>query len=247
VPQPITAAPLAGRDPSTGTVWVFFGTGKFLGTADLTDTSQQTWYGIKDNGVVTSGRTLLVQRTASAGVVIDGSETRLISQGTAGDLAGMQGWFIDLPVSKERMVVPNRFQGTSLIGTTRIPDSSDVCSPAGKGYVMAIEPFTGARLKETFFDMNRDGVFNDSDRSSGTVVSGFALDGMPNSPIFVEDVMLTSLDGDGAGAANDGIDNDGDGLIDEEDEDTTDDTDERKTQGSSVDVSRMSWREVVGG
>ncbi len=246
VPQPITAAPQVGRDPNTGIVWVFFGTGKFLGTADLSDTSQQTWYGIKDNGIAASGRTNLVQRTASAGADIDGNETRIISEGAAADLSGMQGWFIDLPVSKERMVVPNRFQGTSLIGTTRIPDSTDVCSPAGTGFVMAIEPFSGARLKETFFDMNRDGVFNDADRSSGNVVSGFSMYGMPNSPIFVEDVMLTSLDGDGAGEANDGIDNDGDGEIDEEDEDQTDDTDERKTQGSSVEVSRMSWREVVG-
>jgi type IV pilus assembly protein PilY1 len=244
--QPITAAPLAGRDPNTGIVWVFFGTGKFLGTSDLTSTSAQTWYGIKDIGSAVADRSDLVQRLATAGVTIDGSETRLISQGAASDVAGKKGWYIDLPVSKERMVVPNRFQGTSLIGTTRIPDSSDVCSPAGKGYVMAISPFTGARLAETFFDMNRDGVFNDSDRSSGSVVSGFALDGMPNSPIFVEDVMLTSLDGDGPGQANDGIDNDGDGQIDEDDEDDTDDTDERKTQGSSVQTSRMSWREVVG-
>jgi hypothetical protein len=68
---------------------------------------------------------------------------------------------------------------------------------------------------------------------------------MPNQPIFVEDVMLTSLDGDGAGQANDGVDNDNDGQIDEEDEDTTSDTDDKKTNLSSVDVSRMSWREVV--
>jgi Tfp pilus tip-associated adhesin PilY1 len=134
----------------------------------------------------------------------------------------------------------------SLIGTTRIPDASDVCAPAGTGYVMAINPFTGARLDETFFDMNRDGIFNDSDRSGSDVISGFALDGMPNAPIFVEDTMLTSLDGNGSGQADDGIDNDGDGEIDEEDEDDTDDTDERKTQGSSVEVSRMSWREVLG-
>jgi Tfp pilus tip-associated adhesin PilY1 len=41
------------------------------------------------------------------------------------------------------MVVSNFFQGTALIGTTRIPDSGDVCSPSGKGFVMAINPFTG--------------------------------------------------------------------------------------------------------
>ena len=91
----------------------------------------------------------------------------MIAEGTTADLAGKQGWFIDLPITKERMVVPNRFQGSSLIGTTRIPDSTDVCSPGGRGYIMAINPFTGARLAETFFDINRDGVFDDEDRSSG--------------------------------------------------------------------------------
>jgi type IV pilus assembly protein PilY1 len=245
-PQPITAAPLVGRDPNTGIVWVFFGTGKYLSVSDLTDTSQQTWYGIKDTGVAVTSRGDLTPRIASAGAVIDGSPTRIISEGTPSELSGKLGWYIDLPASKERMVVPNRFQGMSLIGTTRIPDASDVCAPAGTGYVMAINPFTGARLDETFFDMNRDGIFNDSDRSGSDVISGFALDGMPNAPIFVEGTMLTSLDGNGSGQADDGIDNDGDGEIDEEDEDDTDDTDERKTQGSSVEVSRMSWREVLG-
>ena len=160
-------------------------------------------------------------------------------------MASMQGWYIDLPVSRERMTVPNRFQGSSLLGTTRIPDSSDVCAPGGSGYVMVIEPFTGGRLQQTFFDMNRDGLFNDADRSGGSdVVSGFALDGMPNSPIFIENVMYTSLDGGGAGNGTDRVDNDGDGLIDEADE-QEDDKDDRATEGSSVDVSRMSWREIT--
>jgi len=243
VAQPITAAPLVGRDPSTGIVWVFFGTGQYLGTSDITSTTQQTWYGIKDNGTADSGRLNLVERTGTAGAVIDGNATRIVSSGTAAEIVSKQGWFMDLPISKERMVVPNRFQGSSLIGTTRIPDNTSVCNPAGKGYVMAIEPFTGGRLQQTFFDMNRDGVFNDSDKSSGTVVSGLGLDGMPNAPIFVENVMLTSLDST-PNTGSDGLDNDGDGQIDEADE-QEDDTDERRTQGSSVDVSRMSWREIV--
>ena len=244
-PQPITAAPLVGRDQSTGTVWVFFGTGKFLGVADLTDTNQQTWYGIKDNGTAATGRSTLVARTATAGTTIDGNPTRIITAGTEAEMASMQGWYIDLPVSRERMTVPNRFQGSSLLGTTRIPDSSDVCAPGGSGYVMVIEPFTGGRLQQTFFDMNRDGLFNDADRSGGSdVVSGFALDGMPNSPIFIENVMYTSKDGGGEGNGTDGVDNDGDGQIDEADE-QEDDKDWRPTEGSSVDVSRMSWREIT--
>ena len=46
--QPITAPPLVGRHPDTGELWVFFGTGRFISTSDRSDTSVQTWYGIRD-------------------------------------------------------------------------------------------------------------------------------------------------------------------------------------------------------
>ncbi|MES1263426.1 MAG: PilC/PilY family type IV pilus protein, partial [Peristeroidobacter soli] len=220
VAQPITAAPLVGRDPQTGTVWVFFGTGQYLGTGDVSSTQVQSWYGIKDNAIVGSvGRTDLVVRTATAGVTIGDFPTRLVSAGVASDLVGKQGWYIDLPISKERIVAPNRFQGGALIGTSRIPDSTDVCAPGGSGYIMAINPFTGGRLEQTFFDTNRDGVFNDADKSNGTPVTGIGMSSMPNAPIFIENVALVSL--------------------------TDGRTESVRTQGSSVDASRMSWREIM--
>jgi type IV pilus assembly protein PilY1 len=220
VAQPITAAPLVGRDPSTGAVWVFFGTGKYLGTGDVSDTQVQTWYAIKDNGTTgVVGRSTLVARVATAGVTLGDFPTRIITTGTAAEVAGMQGWYLDLPISKERMVAPNRFQGGALIGTSRIPDSSDVCAPGGSGYIMAVNPFTGGRLEQTFFDTNRDGLFNNADKSASTIVSGVGLDSMPNAPIFIENVALISL--------------------------TSGETESLRVQGSSVDASRMSWREIM--
>nr|WP_199044221.1 PilC/PilY family type IV pilus protein [Dyella sp. ASV24] len=44
--QPITAGMLAGRDPVTGNVWVFFGTGEYLSSTDITNTQVQNWYGV---------------------------------------------------------------------------------------------------------------------------------------------------------------------------------------------------------
>jgi type IV pilus assembly protein PilY1 len=232
--QPITAAPLVGRDPSTGILWVFFGTGQYLGTPDVTDTSQQTWYGIKDDGTVALDRSELEQRTSTAGTVIGGFQTRVIETGTAGEIASKRGWYFDLPVSKERMVAPNRFQGAALIGTTRIPDNADICSPGGSGYIMAINPFTGARLQETFFDTNRDGVFNDSDKTGGEIISGIGLDSMPNAPIFADNVMLVSL------ASSSAFNPDGTPCTDGNCTKLP-----MKVHGSSVDVSRMSWREIT--
>jgi type IV pilus assembly protein PilY1 len=116
-------------------------------------------------------------------------------------------------------VVPNRFQGGALIGTTRIPAVVDACQPTGKGFVMAINPFTGGKLDSTFFDTNHDGIFNDSDKRNGEIVSGIGFDSSANNPIFVENVMQVGLD---------------DGT-----------TKTVRTQGTNVDASRMSWREIL--
>ncbi len=220
VGQPITAAPNVARDPATGTIWVFFGTGQYLNSADLTTTQRQTWYGIKDDGGTAPARGNLVARTfTESGALGDFSATRTLSEGSAEELADMEGWLIDLPTSGERMVVPNRFQGGALIGTSRIPTLVDVCQPTGRGYVMAISPFTGARLPQTFFDTNHDGLFNDADTADGDLLSGVGFDSGANNPIFVENVLQVGLD-DGS-------------------------TRTIRTQGTNVDASRMSWREVL--
>ena len=219
--QPITAAPLVGKDPSTALTWVFFGTGKYYSDTDPDTTQTQTWYGIQDTGTVPT-RAGLVQRSVIDQAVTGGVTVRTVSTGTTDDLVGQHGWYMDLPSTGERMVVPNLFQGGALIGTSRIPDSSNICQPSGTGFVMAINPFTGARLELTFFDLNGDGLFNNSDKllvaGTPTIVSGIGFDSSPNSPIFVENVMQVSLD-DGS-------------------------TRTIRTQGSAVDSRRLTWREI---
>jgi len=228
IAQPITAAPLAGKDPATGTVWVFFGTGKYLGSTDPIDRQVQTWYGLKDSGSGLIGRSSLVQRNILAEGVINQIAVRAIDEGTAADLQGRDGWYIDLisPVrgeEGERMVVPNRFQGQVLIGTSRIPDASDACQPAGKGFIMALNPFTGARLDMTFFDVSGDGEFTNADMMTvnGELIvgSGIGFNTGTSSPIFVDTFMHVTLD---------------DGT-----------TEEVETPPSAGEAGRMSWRELV--
>lgn len=45
--KPITSPPTATKD-AKGNLWVYFGTGRFFSTSDKTDTSAQSFYGIKD-------------------------------------------------------------------------------------------------------------------------------------------------------------------------------------------------------
>jgi type IV pilus assembly protein PilY1 len=240
-PQPITAAPLVGKDPDTGSTWVFFGTGRYLNKADLEDMQVQTWYGIKDEYTTLTTRSNLVERSILTEVrptrSNDDDETegggepaeqqlaiRTVEASTPGDMEGQRGWYMDLVspafgVEGERIVVPNRFQGSALIGTTRIPDNSDLCNPSGTGFIMALNPFTGGRLSSTFFDRNRDGNFNDDDLSDGDIVSGIGFDTGANQPNFIENEMYVSLD---------------DGT-----------TEHLKVQGGSSSAGRMSWREIV--
>lgn len=231
--QPITAAPLSIVNPENSQRWIFFGTGRYLNSGDSTNTDVQTWYGLIDSGATTSGPLInghsnLVKRGILAEGVVNNFAARVIEEGSSSDLNGKSGWFIDLvsPVTGalgERMVVPNFMQGDVLIGTSRTPDSTDICRPSGTGFVMAINPFTGARLDRTFFDLSLDSAFNQADQLlvDGVYmnVSGVGFVSAPNNPIFIENVMQTSLD-DGSVST----------LL---------------TSGTSITSRRTSWREML--
>lgn len=196
--KPITAAPAGAKDPATGLMWIFFGTGKYLTDADLASKSLQTWYGLIDRGSTISGTAGLNKVAITGEGTVNGIKVRTIQEQPT---AGHDGWYMDLRYPDttagqqgERMIVPNFFQGTALIGTTRIPDSNDVCTPSGKGFVMAINPFTGGRLPQSFFDLDRDGGSSTGDTLNGVPVSGLGLNSSPNNPIFVGNMMQLGLD-----------------------------------------------------
>lgn len=220
--KPITAAPLVAVNPKTLQTWVFYGTGRYLNSADRANKNVQTWYGLIDKGSTISGAGGLEQVSVLNEGKVGGYDVRVIERVAT---TGEDGWYMNLLPSSgtaagERMVVPNFFQGLTLIGTTRIPDSADVCSPTGKGYTMAIDPFTGGRLSGGFFDANGDGVIDSKDSLDGVPVSGIGYGSSPNNPIFIGDNMYTSLD---------------DGTYDK-----------TKTNTNNGNIKRVSWRELIG-
>lgn len=223
--QPVTAAPISVVDPKTNNRWVFFGTGRFLGDGDLTSKSVQSWYGVVDKGSQVSGRSVLVQREIKRDALVGERWLRALKPASENDMAGKSGWFMDLKGSGvalegERMIVPNQMRGTSLIGTTRIPDASDPCLPEGRGFVMAINPFTGAALDGGFFDVNGDGKVDQSDMVDGDYVSGLGTNSSPSSPIFIGNSLLTSLENTAISQV--------------------------VTLGATGLARRMSWREIIG-
>lgn len=142
--QPITGGMLAGEDPNTGNVWLFFGTGRYLTSTDWSNLAGQTWYGViaeNNSGTpltcstATSGsgcgvRSALVQRqiiyeqaatsSESAARVITTSDTATPVNDTASGGQNYQGWYIDLLEPQ-----PN----------TSGPDSGDLADQQGERIV----------------------------------------------------------------------------------------------------------------
>ncbi|MFK2876816.1 pilus assembly protein [Rhodanobacter hydrolyticus] len=231
--QPITAGLLVGKDPKTGNTWVFFGTGRYLNATDLSDASVQSWYGL----VVQSGTSGLAIRSsmtrsanlAKRSVTAEAGNARAVTTLAEAvtdkvSIDGKSGWYIDLvsPVAGaqgERMVTPNQFQGNLLLGTTRIPKASDPCNPSGRGWIMALDPFTGTNPSQSFFDVNGDGKIDSNDLIDGKPAAGLGFSSLPNNPIFVGSSMLISFDNGTTSSA--------------------------KTSSSVGALQRVSWRELI--
>lgn len=230
--QPITGTMLTGKDPDSGNTWVFFGTGRYLTTTDLTDLSAQSWYGLivdssTDGLAVDSSktRTDLVAR-AITNETANGRSVTTLAEAADDDaeITGKSGWYIDLksPVNGaegERMVTANQFQGGLLYATTRIPLATNPCKPSGRGWLMAVDPFTGASPKSSVFDTNGDGVIDDSDSVGGSPASGLGSSSLPNNPIFIGGRWYITYDD---GQLGTGMPPPGDGSFD-----------------------RVSWRELI--
>ena len=202
--QPISGPPLAIKntkagDPHFGKTFVFFGTGRYLTNADPNDKSVQSWYGLIDEGSPIGGRSQLRQRTIGMATTQSGKLVRTFSKASANDMAGKQGWYADLLTNNvaegERMIGTQTFLQAIkpvLMASSRIPEG-DTCTPGGRGYLNAIDPFTGANLDFIFFDVNDDGVFNTADQRSGDSIASIDLRvGMPTDPMCIGNQCFVS-------------------------------------------------------
>lgn len=150
--QPITTSAEIASHPLGGAL-VFFGTGKYLEVSiDAASTSQQTFYGIRDNGslVSSTNRSNLqvqtvdtVDNTTSAGTLNSGSST-VVDWGTK------SGWYIDLPETGERVGYDPRLYGNILYFPSLAP-SADVCSYGGNSWDYFVDYLNGGALDTSPF------------------------------------------------------------------------------------------------
>ncbi len=153
-PQPITVRPDIGLAPSGPGVMVYFGTGLYLGSPDVTDSSPQAFYGIIDTNQPVSNRNNLISQTIN---VLSTANIRISS---ATQLAtSNSGWYLDLPATGERVVVNPILRTGKIIFVTLIPDSRQ-CGFGGTGWLMELDPIDGSQLKFPPFDLDDNGSFD---------------------------------------------------------------------------------------
>jgi type IV pilus assembly protein PilY1 len=210
VAQPITAQITISKnfvttDINVGKRFIIFGTGSYFRTGDPNDLQIQTWYGLIDEGSqitsIRDGTTQefnnLKKRTVEEEGTLTDRPVRAFSVAVANDMSGKNGWYFDLTKENgtaegERIVTSSKvysFAEPTLLASSIIP-VVDPCVPGGKGFVNAINPFTGARLGLGFFDVNGNGNFTD-DTINTVLVSSIDLSvGMPSEPVVVGDRLV---------------------------------------------------------
>lgn len=175
VRQPITGGLTVALNPTTFKTWVFFGTGRLMTTGDLTNMDVQSMYGFVDDGtvIVRSGASAnLTRRTTVVAGTLGGRPVRSFEANSPLP-ATSKGWYVDLvappqpgTAEGERIVSDAQLLGDVLVTSSVIPTAS-ACQADGRGYLNALDAFTGTSSNSSFFDLDGDGSFTDEKLTSG--------------------------------------------------------------------------------
>ena len=134
----------------SGVAMIYTGTGRYLGTSDVSSTQVETVYGIKDatSGVAPSapidarGGTVVVQTLTNSTTPVG---VRTLT-GNAVDLSTKNGWRVDLPDSGERVNIDMMLIMGTLIVSSNVPTSS-VCEPSGISWSNFLDYKTGGAVQ----------------------------------------------------------------------------------------------------
>jgi type IV pilus assembly protein PilY1 len=163
--QPITTKPILSMVGTTLVVYV--GTGRYLGSTDLPDTSQQSFYAIKDTfptgttasvALYANPRSLatFVQQTltsttcpvGSAASICTAGQSVVTSSSNSVNFASQNGWYIDFPLAGERVNTDPAIINSTLIVNTNVPNASS-CSVGGDSYQYQFNYSTGGAVSSS--------------------------------------------------------------------------------------------------
>ncbi|MEQ1720473.1 MAG: PilC/PilY family type IV pilus protein [Nitrosomonas sp.] len=172
--KPIISPPAVTFHQKGGQL-ILFGTGKYLETADTTNTDTQTMYGIWDyNTSGTLPADSLVQQITS---MTTGSNHRTTTQNLVNYSATVKGWYMDLPISGERLTAIPEIQDGLFRFTTIVPSASP-CDFGGRGFLNIVNFSTGGMLTRPTFDTNGNRILSLDDGYSSGIEIGFAMGGV---------------------------------------------------------------------
>lgn len=146
--QPITIPPRLKE--VNGSPVVIVGTGRYMGTGDITDTTTQTVAAFKET-LTNSGwgdirtNSTMVQQTYT--VATDGATVG--SSTSSVDWTAKNGWWFDLPTSGERIVTPLALAGNTLFAGSALPNG-DACVSGGASRLYTINLLSGSGTGEAF-------------------------------------------------------------------------------------------------
>lgn len=221
VAQPISGGVTVATHPLTNQRWVFFGTGRYMTTDDVSSVALQSLYGFIDDGtaIIRSGtganltqRTIEVTTGSTNGYPVRGFQEKTPLP------AGSKGWFIDLPGTGERIVQDAQVVANFLITASIVP-TGDACESGGSGFINALDAFTGTSAGGSYFDLDGDGMVTDDVIEDRPVGSVNLRGGMPTLPNLLRGRFVVG------GSA---------------------DSDVRGTRTLAPRWDRASWREIRG-
>jgi type IV pilus assembly protein PilY1 len=162
--QPITSRPELGEITVGNTKYpvVFVGTGRYLGTPDLTDLSQQTMYAIKDNldstslpnphavgsNFVEQVQTTTLCPSGTPSSICHAGESVRTTTNNAVDFSTNNGWYVNFPDGGERDNTDPILQLGTLVFNTNIPNVS-ACTAGGYSYTWFLDYRTGGAVSSS--------------------------------------------------------------------------------------------------
>jgi type IV pilus assembly protein PilY1 len=169
VSQPITGTIELGTVSSSVTgnlrpVMLWFGTGRYLSSADAGDRSAQSVYGIVDRFATggDAGAAKVVRGNLQGQTVnLVGDAAGTVSGSPVGYADGEDGWYLDLPRQGERMVGLPLVQAGRLFFATIAPEGA-ACFARGQSWIYAVDPHDGRALAQRVFDRRPGTDFIDS-------------------------------------------------------------------------------------
>ncbi len=197
--QPVMTKPVLGD--VNGSAIVYVGTGRYLGTSDLGDTSSQSLYAIKDNlGTTSYGNprsdASFIKQTLTIGTCPTGSpasrckvgQSVLTGSRNSVDFGSDHGWYVDFPRTGERANTDPQLALGILGLNTNVPDAT-ACTSGGFSYSYFFDYRTGVPI-------------------AGSDVVGISLgNGLASRPVYVEGstgkvATINQVDGGGSGSSS---------------------------------------------